>query len=316
MNSIKVLHIGYGKCSTTLLQKKIFPQIVKKYKINYWSNTYILKSLCNKEIMKKMNLIKKKLIQNKLSHYNKVNLKKNDNYFISCENLINTWWNPEFYKQNCKFIKETFGKDVHIVITIRKPSEFLRSVYLELIHNSIFIKEKDFFLDDKTYKKTRKKYKWNIEKFDYLKIISLYKKNFHKVSVVKYEEIKNFQFLKNIFKLKNNEVFYLKKIYKNNRIHTSYTSKTVKTAFLINNIFKLFGFKLFNYENRINSKLEKFKFSNKQFLNKYLKEFKIHNLLSKRLNKLLNSKPFKLSNDIYKRFKITKLDENYKKIQS
>ena len=316
MNSIKLLHVGYGKCSTTFLQKKIFPQIVKKYKINYWSNTYILKSLCNEEIIKKMSLIRKKLIQNNFNYSNKIDLKKNNNYFISCENLINTWWDPEFYKQNCSFIKKTFGRDVHIIITLRKPSDCLRSVYLELIHNSIFIKETDFFLDNKTYKKSKKKYKWNIEKFDYFKIIKLYKKNFHKVSVVKYEEIKNFHFLKHIFKLKSTDVSNLKKIYKNNKIHASYNSKTVKTAFLINNIFKLFGLNLFNYENRINSKLEKFNYSNKKFLNKFLKEFKIHNLLSKRLNKLSNSKPFKLKNDIYQRFKIIKLDENYKKIRS
>ena len=58
-------------------------------------------------------------------------------------------WDPEFYKQNYNFIKKTFGKDLHIIITITKTSEFLRYVYQELIHNSIFIKEKDFFLDNK-----------------------------------------------------------------------------------------------------------------------------------------------------------------------
>jgi len=316
MNSIKVLHIGYGKCSTTFLQKKVFPQIAKKFKINYWSNAYILNSLCNKEITEKMNLIQKKLILNKFNYNKKINLKKKDNYFISCENLINTLWDPEFYKQNCNFIKKTFGKDVHIIITIRKPSEFLRSIYLELIHNAIFIKEKDFFLDNKKYKEIKKKYKWNIEKFDYLKIINFYKKNFHQLSVVKYEKIKTFQFLKNIFKLRNNEIFQFKKIYKNNRIHSSYNLKTVKTAFLINNIFKLLGFNLYKYEKKINSKLEKLNLSGNKYLNKVFKEFKIHTLLSRRLNKLLNSKPFQLDSYINERFKITELDENYKKIQS
>ena len=314
MKNFKIVHVGFGKCATTTLQKKIFPIIAKEKKINYWSNTYVLDSLSKTEMILKMNKIKNQIKNNNLNFKKNIDLRNYKNYFISCENLINTYWDPQFYKKNCNFVKKVFGKDAHIIITIRKPSDFLRSLYLELIHNSIFVKDINFFLSDKNYKKSKEKYKWNLEKFNYRNVIKYYKSNFKKVTVVKYENIKDLAFIKKLFIINKKTIIGLKKKYKDNKIHESYNRKIVRVAFLINNFFNFFGLSLYKYEKLINKFLDKSSNPNQKYLNKALKEFKLSNLLNKRVRKLFNSSEFKLNNKIYESFNIMKLDKDYEKL--
>ena len=69
----------------------------------------------------------------------------------------------------------------------------------------------EFFLDKENFENTSYSEKFLIENFNFENIINKYKKNFKDLYIVKYEEIENFNFLKNLFELKLDEVDALKK---------------------------------------------------------------------------------------------------------
>ena len=124
MNKSKLfLHIGLGRTSSTTLQNKIFPRIA---------------------FIKDMDFIHGKSFRNryqcaseteqieKLKHIIKEKKNKNRDLFISDENLIALYsdtWSPQSYETSFEYLKENFDKDTNIIITIRKPSLWLRSVY-------------------------------------------------------------------------------------------------------------------------------------------------------------------------------------------
>ena len=315
-NNSKIVHIGYGRCSTTILQKKIFPIIAKEKKFNYWGSTYKLKSLCHTKLINKINKINKKMIVYDFSVNKNLNLKKEKNFFISCENLLSVYWDPFYYKKTCLFNKKVFGNNVHIIITIRKPSELLRSIYLGLISANIFLKPEEFFLNDKNYNKSKNFYKWNLSKFDYQKIINFYKKNFKKVTVVKYEKMSSLKFLKKVFLLNDNITKKLKYIYNNNKENKSYSSNSVKIAFSTNNVLKKFGFSLKAYDNLL-SKL-RFEHSDnilKKKFNSLIKELNFHHILTKRYEKLIYLKKFQLSKKFCLQIGMFKLDKKYQMLK-
>ena len=61
-----------------------------------------------------------------------------------------------------------------------------------------------------------------ITEFNLNKLINLYKKNFNNVFVIKFEDIENFNFAREIFKLNEDEIQSLKTIYKKKRIKNGY----------------------------------------------------------------------------------------------
>ena len=101
----------------------------------------------------------------------------------------------------------------------------------------IFKPEKYFYIDDKNIN-VRLNNKFNLYRFNYSKLISLYKSYFKKVVVVKYENFKNLDFLKNIFNLDDE---YLQNLKKNTN---TYYNKSI-SKFGIK--FILFFNKFFNF---------------------------------------------------------------------
>ena len=120
------------------------------------------------------------------------------------------------------FTRELFGSESKIIITIREPLEYLNSEYI-MAHRKTGVTENQFILNNcKYFSLTNEvpKDPWIKDNISYLNLINLYKKNFKNVFIVKFENIKQFVFIKEIFNLDNLDKY--KKIYSINKRNTSY----------------------------------------------------------------------------------------------
>ncbi len=246
MNNV-YLHIGLGRTSSTTLQTQIFPEIAK-FRKN--CTFFSIKSSIIRKNLKSVNdrrILYKSLIDN---------LKTGEELILSDETLLGEietktsnsdkynvnnrdipWppnshpWCPstyyESYLRNCKI----FDKNTNIIITIRKPSIWLRSVFSKCSSENpskFFVSKKDEKTDNT----------FLITEFDLNKLINLYKKNFKNVFVIKFENISNFNFARKIFDLNENEIENIKKKYKKKIIKKGYNLHGFKFKLFLTKIGK------------------------------------------------------------------------------
>ena len=209
----KLLHIGLGKCGSTFLQREIFPKLEKKINTNYialYKNNFF-------------NINKKEIKYSAFENFQNIeNLLPND-FIISNEALFSNSWEFSRIEKNFEHTRDNFSNDTVILIILRNPYDLLNSIYCQSIHTMDIVKPENFFYIDDKEINIRVKNKFNLYNFDYSKLISLYKSYFKKVVVVKYENLQNLDFLKNIFNLddeylqnpkKNTSKYYNKSISK------------------------------------------------------------------------------------------------------
>ena len=223
----KLLHIGLGKCGSTFLQKEIFPKLEKKVNTTYIGNLY---DFFNIDTTK----IKHSFFEN---FKNIENLLPNE-FIISNESLFSK--NCEFSRieKNFEHIRNNFSNDTVILIIIRNPYDLLNSIYCQSIHAMNIVKPENFFYIDDKEMNTRINNRYNLYNFNYSKLISLYKSYFKKVVVVKYENIQNLDFLKDIFSLDDEYINELKK--SSNKYYNKSISKYgIKFHLFLNNFFDL-----------------------------------------------------------------------------
>lgn len=191
----RLIHIGLGKCGSTFLQQAIFPKISKKLNISFLNQT-------------RNNFLKNINIDN-LENSQKIYKFLPDKFIISDETLFSKNW--EFIETNKSFenLKNNFSNDTIILIVIRNPYDLLNSIYCQAIQKMNLVYPEDFFYVNS--KNINSEEGYNLYNFDYNNLINLYRSFFNKVVVVKYEEIKNFEFFKDIFDLDDNFIKELKK---------------------------------------------------------------------------------------------------------
>jgi hypothetical protein len=283
---MKILHIGFGKTGTSFLQKEIFPQLSKKFNIPV-INLNELYSI------KKVQQIKYHPLENK----DKIDMPRD--FIISNEALVGVNWEPYKFYRAFNENKRIFSKDTKIIIYIRRPSEFFNSVYLQSIKLLNIKKQEDFFINEENY--SNKKNCYNVYGFSYVNLIKLYKSHFDSVYVEKYENFNQFNVLKKIFNLNNEDICDFQK---KNIINMSLTSFSVKTLFFLSNFFDLK-----KYDRFIRSKISQ-KYN---FKDKILRNLMIRSIINK-LNNFIPSKKFKLS---FKNFpiNISNLDKEYEDLK-
>ena len=111
----RVLHIGFGKTANTTLQGYIFPKLARHFAIEYVDvgDKRIRRHAC------RMNLGKP--ISVRFDVFGPA--------VVSAEDLHG--WDPYFWEERARKNREFFGKDWHVLITIREPQEYLSSVYVQ-----------------------------------------------------------------------------------------------------------------------------------------------------------------------------------------
>ena len=239
---MKIVHIGFGKTGTTYLQNFVFPKISKILDIPYIE----FDGYYDKKVKKK------KIRYSPLENYSIKKLP--EKFFMSSEDLIGIKWQMEEMTRAFEINQNFFDKDCTILITIRRPSDIFNSIYIQNIHNFNLVEERSFFINKNQQNLTEDdEKKFNLFNFSYKTIIDLYKSFYHKVIVIKYEEISNLKFLKKILP-KDNQIISKAEfaIGKNKEINKSFSRIGVKTFFFLNNFFNLEKFQK-SVENKIKS---------------------------------------------------------------
>ena len=113
---MKLLHIGLGKCGSTLLQQEIFPKISKFKNISYI------------DIVKKLNIDKTKIKYHILENQNKFEKKLPDSFILSYEGLFSHRWEFSRVFNSFEIIKKNFSSDTVVLIILRNPYELLNSI--------------------------------------------------------------------------------------------------------------------------------------------------------------------------------------------
>ena len=118
-------------------------------------------------------------LMSKLSHNPRQNLRKY-NLLIS-HNILDpknfhflengNFWDPEYYEKSINYISLNFDEDYEIILTLRKPSDWLISNYLQYVVDGGHLKIDQYYLNNEEYKKSNQIYKFNIEKVNYIIII-------------------------------------------------------------------------------------------------------------------------------------------------
>ena len=272
------VHIGLGKCSTSYLQEFIFPKIASILNYEYfYPNAKFLKQF--DYLNYKVHPFESKKIQFPIKS------------FISLEILSgDLFYNPHYYKNASEINSRIFSKNSNIIITIREPESFVTSVYSELLSNVFTIKQKDYFVTKKNFKKENK-YFFDYKKLSYEKLISFYVNKFDCVYVIKYEDTKNLKLWSKIFKNKKIEKIKLK----NKVINRSLSKITLNLLFYTNSFLNFFGINLRQYS-----------FNYKEFLRKSLEKWVIKFNLYKKIN--IDEKIVEIINRKNKKF--------YKKLKS
>lgn len=169
--TIKLIHIGFPKASSSYLQQVIFRFIRKKKRINFYS------------------------IGNIDRYYDFNYINENEDYIISCEHLAFNFYqldeSYEYTKMMVNNIKSHFGLNAQILLVLREPSELIASIYNQYARSRIGYPKsnKKNFKKYISFENFLHNYQDKITYFSYHKIISLFEKEFKNTFIIKHENL-------------------------------------------------------------------------------------------------------------------------------
>ena len=314
---MKIIHIGLPKTGTTSLQNNIYPVLANLKKLRWYKDK---NNILYQEVRDHIARMRFGYDINKIA--------LNDKDFISDEGL--SGWDPHYWEEFAEKNLIAFGKDTHVILTLRKPSEFLNSVYIQTcLHEGDVQEPKDFFLTKKFYSERLETAKFSIDEFSYQKLINYYTIRFDKVTVVKYEDIKNLVFLKDIFYLSKNDLMKLQEIFASQKNYNrAFSVRGASIVYKFSRFLNLFGLSLrkgtnqrslyelkilkdSSYRSKVTNKKEPLLI--KKILLIIVKELNWRNFIQERIDKVFPYKKFRVDFDDLQ-IDIHKYNEDYKKI--
>ena len=231
----KFIHIGMGRSANITLINEIYPLIDKytDYEFFVFNKNIHDQININYERMKRGKEIKKKIdIQ--------------QNLIVSDERLIS--WNPYNWEVFADSNLKMFGRDASILITLRKPFDYLNSMYTKqcLVHGNLMTPNEYFALKNEYNEEDEKIF--YIENFSYQKLKKIYKDRFEKVYFLDYENLGKMDFFENYFQLSSDKKEILKSKFSNIRHNPSFKSKYTSNLTLVIYYFLKIPAYLFNFE--------------------------------------------------------------------
>ena len=315
MQKNKYIHIGFGKCGSSKLQRDIFPKIAKIKGLKYWGDEFKSNSFDRENLNR---LLLNHVTKMELG-YKVQNLKIDGNYLISNEEL-SSYRDAELIDEFSFKNLIAFGKDSHIILIIREPRNWLSSIYIQMcLHEKPLQSPNNFFLDDNEYSLRLPNVKFNIDKFSYKKIINAYKEKFNRFTFIKFEKIQNMQALGKIFELNDNDLQILKKSFKSSTVNKGLSKFAFKLTWRFNTILSFFGLSFINkYSNHVyllRSNNDFLKFDNKynkpKIGNIFRKTFNYKNIFQRFLDRIIPYEKYILDFNNLKKIKIQNLENEY-----
>ncbi len=243
--------------------------------------------------------------------------------FISWEHLSN-WEDPYYFEEFALKNLVGFGKSAHILLVIREPRSYLSSVYLQVCLHELRVKKPEyFFLEDGVYSERLDIRKFAIGKFSYNAIIDFYKERFDNITVVKFERVRELNFISELFSIDENQKKSLKEVFNETQINRAFSDRGVKLTFKVSKLLRKIGISLGaersseiildtirtgRVDKTINKKIEK------RVVRRFLKELQWSNFVRERLDRLLPYKKYALDFKNLKQINIEKLQSEYGKL--
>ena len=256
------LHIGLGKAASSKLQNDIFPNIAKFLNYKYVGNENI--PYDNLEIGNKVKVTKHCHAMIYGRKTKKITF--NNNIVISNEGL-SSYRQPQFYEEFAKKNFDAFGKNAHVILVIRKPTDFLNSIYVQAcIHEKPFQKPEHFFLNKKEYSERLPNSTFLIESFNYNQLIKFYSKRFNKFCVIKFEQLDKMEWAKKIFNLNEKQIIFLKKRFSENSLNRSMGLYSTNFIKYVSKFLKFFSF---DYDNKFSNAIILQRFKEENIKNEY-----------------------------------------------
>lgn len=317
------VHIGFGKTSTSKLQKDVFPLLCEYIGFKFWGDEFRPVDFDTKLADVFTNLATRMILGMPCKK-----LELPNNLFISNEEL-SSYRDAEHILEFAEYNLSSFGKDTHIILTIREPRQWLTSVYMQLCYHENPIQEPEhFFLNNSNYSDRLPDSKFNVDKFSYINIIEKYRDLFDNFTVVKYESLTELNFLNDLFKLTDYQLDELRKSYKKGSVNVAVSKASMNLVNKFNNFLTLFKC---SYKSKYNNavllerasydfmkKQKTNKFNNinifKLIINKFFNLFHYKILLFKIVDNILKYEKYNLNFDKLKYIDINHLEKEYKSI--
>lgn len=191
----KIIHVGLAKTGTTHLQTKVFKELDRLGILHY------RKDLGNHI---RPNLFKQKVFNEPNQTFPDLDFDKftdDSIHLISTESFLS--FDPRGWNKSLKNLLTVFGEDSEILITLREPLSYLRSVYQQMIHEGESdLTPESFFLKLELYDKyieyfgrSNETRRFSIDEMDYVYLFNSFTKIFKRVYFSDMETTMNYQFL-------------------------------------------------------------------------------------------------------------------------
>jgi len=235
---LNLIHIGLGKTATTSLQSYVFP-VISNFRPNVVYNKPELMPLLKKHVL--LGLSKDELVLARSFLNQSENL-------ISLESLVD--WSPRNWEMMADANLELFGKDNHILITVREHTSYLTSLYQQIVHQGDIVQPDEFFVSESLYNALKpilplkKLVLFDVDAFDLERLYNLYNKRFKKVSIVPLQNIHRLDFIKRHYDFNAQEYSRLLAVMRAApRSNISYGKLAMFLTFKRESLLKSFGLK-------------------------------------------------------------------------
>lgn len=183
-----IIHIGLPKTGTTSLQRHTFSKLTNDGFIDAYNPPAIMRSL---EAFRRGD---RQPISELRSYF--FNAQRT---MISLESLVGM--NPGSWRERLDLNREIFPPTTRILITVREPAEYLRSVYQQNIAQGNVISEKEYFLTREFYDAVEPMCRhrlgeiFSVDDFSYRTLLNGYAESFERVVAVPISQVGNLNFL-------------------------------------------------------------------------------------------------------------------------
>jgi len=238
-----VVHIGLGKTATTTLQRYVFPELSQITGILFNDREIVAKVMeCMCSVDDECLVDLKRLIDGR-------------DVLISLESLVD--WNPHYWEDAADRNLRIFGQFAVILVTVREPESYLRSIYQQMMHEGHVLSPYDFFVGSKQYLKLKRCLGdkqlgfFDVDSFDLYRLYNIYTSRFEQVHFIPLEKMSSMGFLRSLYALCEDDVLRLQKCFANSpRENRSYSSLGVSLTLKRERLLNAIGMKSFSSRDR------------------------------------------------------------------
>jgi hypothetical protein len=235
-----IVHIGLPKTGTSFLQGNLFGALCteKGFLFNPWEfqrikNRRLIYSPQEKEELHQL-------------------FAKSD-VLISQEQIVD--WNPRNWEEGADRALDLFGEMATIVITLRDPYDFMRSIYIQKVHEGNVVTPNNFFVSSNEYDflspflPQRSLARFDYQKLDYEFLEKLYRDRFENVYFLPLTRLNSLYPWTELFNLSEEQVKHYREKFRNApHANVAYSDLAMKMTFLREKVLRAFGIKSFGSE--------------------------------------------------------------------